>query len=253
MIYSLKKYYYGEIVERSEEFYNSIKKRRSVKKFSQREVPFSAIENCILTANTAPSINYKKPWHFVVVRDPIQKKKVRIKVEKEDAAYYDKLATKEWLRDLELYLYEENEPNKKKYGHCLTMLHYFSFKGNEPSKMKDEKEIIIYPDRTFLEKAPYLIMIFAKEYFVDHHGEKKYYDNVLESVGIATGFLITALHQSGLVMLPYTINPTSYFNDIFNRPENEKPIFLIAVGSPEEGTKVSGIPECELKKMVTVF
>ncbi len=249
MIYSLKKYYYGEILERSEEFYNSIKKRRSVKKFSRKKIPIQVIENCIRSANNAPFTSYEKPWHFVVVKDSTLKKKIRIEAEKEDAAYYDKLATKEWLKDLELFVYGDKQKNVKKIDPYIAEV----LEIKQPPERKDEKRLIIYPDRSFLEEAPYLIVIFTKEYFVNKKGEKIYYDGVDEGVGIATGFLITALHQSGLAMLPYTLNPTSFFNEIFGRPWNEKPVYLIAVGSPKERTKVSDIPPVAFEKIATVL
>ena len=252
MIYNLKKYYYGEILERSEEFYNSIKKRRSVKKFSRKKIPFQVIKNCILSANNAPFTSYEKPWHFVIIKDSVVKKKIRIKVEQEDADYYDKLATKEWLKDLELFVYGDKQKDKRNDVFCSTSLYPFLLRNEKPER-KDEKRLIIYPDRSFLEEAPYLIVIFATEYFVDQQGKKIYYDSVDEGVGIATGFLITALHQSGLAMLPYILNPTHFLNKICRRTANEKPVFLIAVGSPKEGTKVPEIPPVAFEKIATVL
>jgi nitroreductase len=204
-----------EMISKSENFLNSIKSRRTVREFSNKEVPLEVIKNCILTANTAPSGANKQPWHFVVVKDKKTKKKIRIEAEKEEKEFYNNRATEEWLKDLEQF-------------------------GTNPSK-------------PFLEEAPYLIAIFEEKYSVDKERvkHKNYY--VKESVGIATGFLITALHQCGLATLTHTPSPMNFLNKILQRPKNEKPFLLLIVGYPKEGTKVPNIKKKRFEEIVTML
>jgi nitroreductase len=204
-----------EMISKSENFLNSIKSRRTVREFSNKEVPLEVIKNCILTANTAPSGANKQPWHFVVVKDKKTKKKIRIEAEKEEKEFYNNRATEEWLKDLEQF-------------------------GTNPSK-------------PFLEEAPYLIAIFEEKYSVDKERVKRKNYYVKESVGIATGFLITALHQCGLATLTHTPSPMDFLNKILQRPKNEKPFLLLVAGYPKEGTKVPNIKKKRFEEIVTML
>ncbi|HBX67285.1 MAG TPA: nitroreductase family protein [Balneolaceae bacterium] len=192
-----------EMKKRASDFYELVKKRRTVRDFSDRPVPKEIIENCLLAAGTAPNGANKQPWHFVAVSDPEIKKTIRIEAEKEEHEFYNRRAPEDWLDDLRPFGTDENKP--------------------------------------FLEKAPYLIGIFAQSYKLDEDGEKEKHYYVKESVGIATGILITALHNAGLATLTHTPSPMGFLNEIMGRPSHEKPFLLLVVGYPEEGTKVPDI------------
>lgn len=198
----------------SAQFLNEISKRRSVREFSSKEIPIEIIENCVNAAGSAPSGANKQPWHFVIVKSADVKKQIRIEAEKEEHEFYNGRASDDWLKDLEPFETNEQKP--------------------------------------FLEEAPYLIAIFEEKYSVDEKGErhKNYYAK--ESVGIATGFLITALHNAGLALLPHTPSPMNFLNKILARPKNEKPFLLLVVGYPKKGTKVPNIKRKELNEVMTV-
>ena len=182
----------------SKKFYNLIKKRRSIRDFKNKKIEISIIKNAILSAGTAPSGANLQPWHFVVVKDKDIKKKIRIAAEKEEEKFYNYKAPKEWIEAL------------------------------KPLGTNSKKE--------FLEKAPYLIVIFEKKFSISKRKKvKNYY--VRESVGIATGILISCLHFSGLAMLTHTPSPMTFLNKILNRPQNEKPFVLLVVGYPDENAK----------------
>jgi len=188
-----------DIVKKSKEFYKSIKERRSVRDFSNKNINIDVINNAILAAGTAPSGANLQPWHFVVVKSKKIKKEIRIAAEEEELKFYKNKAPKEWLKALEPLGTDQN--------------------------------------KDFLEIAPYLIAIFEKKYFFK--GKKKiknYY--VKESVGIATGILISCFHLSGLHMLTHTPSPMNFLNKILKRPENEKPFVLLVVGLPKKNCKV---------------
>jgi len=201
-----------EMIERSEEFYEFMKKRRTIRDFSDKPVSREVIENCIATAGTAPNGANMQPWHFVVVSDKEIKKEVRKAAEVEEKLFYTERATQEWLDAL------------------------------APLGTDDKKP--------FLETAPYLIVIFAKKYDVLPDGRqlKNYYTS--ESVGIATGMLITALHNAGLVSLTHTPSPMNFLNDILKRPANEKPYLILVVGHPTENAKVPDIQKKPLKEIM---
>ncbi|MFL2520438.1 MAG: nitroreductase family protein [Alphaproteobacteria bacterium] len=183
----------------SKKFYNSIKKRRSIRDFKKKKFDISIIKNAILSAGTAPSGANLQPWHFVVVKDNKIKKKIRVAAEKEEEKFYNYKAPKEWIEAL------------------------------KPIGTNSKKE--------FLEKAPYLIAIFEKKYSISAKKKvKNYY--VRESVGIATGILISCLHFSGLAMLTHTPSPMTFLNKLLNRPQNEKPFVLLVVGYPDENVKI---------------
>lgn len=193
----------AEMLKRSEDFYNEIRKRRTVREFSDKDVPPEVIKNCIKAAGTAPNGANLQPWHFVVVRDKEIKHRIREAAEEEEKEFYTKRAPKEWLEALAPLGTDEKKP--------------------------------------FLEKAPYLIVIFSKSYDIRPDGKKvkQYYS--IESTGIAAGILITALHHSGLVTLTHTPSPMGFLNKILQRPVNEKPFLILVAGYPSKGVKVPDI------------
>ena len=183
----------------SKEFYNKIKERRSVREFQTKKIDFDIIRNAILAAGTAPNGANLQPWQFVIIKNKNIKKKIRIAAEKEEKAFYNGKAPKEWLKAL------------------------------EPLGTDHNKE--------FIEKAPYLIAIFEKKYSLNGKNKvKNYY--VKESVGIATGILISCLHFSGIAMLTHTPNPMTFLNKILKRPNNEKPFVLLILGYPKTNCNV---------------
>ncbi len=204
----------GEMLKRSEEFKNLMAKRRTVRNFSGEKIDFQIIKNCIQTASTAPSGANKQPWHFVVVASEEIKRRIRIEAEKRERKFYESTAPKEWLEDL--------------------------------SKLGTTYE------KPFLTEAPYLIVVFAENY--KKEGKKilkNYY--VKESVGIATGFLITALHNAGLSLVTYTPAPMDFLNEILERPSNEKPFIVLAVGYPAKDVTVPKLTKKNFNEVCTVF
>ena len=183
----------------SKSFLTNISLRRSVRDFSDEAVPIEIITNAVKAAASAPSGANKQPWHFVVVNDPLIKKEIRIAAEKEEKAFYSYRAPGEWLKDLEPFKTNWSKP--------------------------------------FLEVAPSLIVVFKKVYDVRKKQRKKnYYVN--ESVGIASGILLTALHHSGLATLTHTPAPMGFLEGILKRPKNEKAFLLIPVGFPSKDAEV---------------
>ncbi len=174
-----------EMKQRAQDFYFQVKRRRTVRDFSDRKVPKEIIDHCILAAGTAPNGANLQPWQFVVISDSTVKQKIRIAAEKEEREFYNSKAPQPWLDALEHLGTDQHKP--------------------------------------FLETAPYLIAIMAKTYDLNHLGEKVKNYYVKESVGIATGLLITALHHAGLVSLTHTPSPMDFLNEILDRPINEKP------------------------------
>ena len=188
-----------EIKERSQFFYDLIKTRRSIRQFSLKKIDDNIIENAIKSAGTAPNGANLQPWHFVVIKNKKIKKAIRKAAEKEEEKFYNEVAPPEWLKAL------------------------------HPLGTDEHKE--------FLEEAPILIAVFEKKFSIEKKVKiKNYY--VKESVGIATGILISALHYSGLCMLTHTPNPMTFLNKILKRPANEKPFVLLVVGFPKSNTKV---------------
>ena len=208
-----KEYPVDEMKKRSQSFYDVIKRRRTVRDFSDKPVPKGIIENCIKAAGTAPSGANLQPWHFVVISNPEIKKKIRIAAEEEEREFYSKRAPKEWLEILEPLGTDENKP--------------------------------------FLQTAPYLVAIFYKSYEVLPDGRqiKQYY--AIESTGIATGILITAVHNAGLVLLTHTPSPMNFLNEILNRPKNERPFLLLVVGYPAKDVKVPDIKKKSLQEIAS--
>lgn len=199
--------------KRSEDFYQQMKKRRTVRDYSNKPVPREIIEQCILTAGTAPNGANLQPWHFVVVENPIIKKQIKEGAEEEESAFYDGKAPQEWLDALE---------------HLGTDA-----------------------DKSFLEVAPYIIVVMAESYRVSPEGEKVKNYYVSESVGIATGILITAIHNAGLVSLTHTPSPMNFLNKILNRAANERPYLILVVGYPDENVTVPQITKKKLDQIAT--
>ena len=197
-----------EMAERAQKFLAEMKARHSIRDFAATPVPRSVIEDCILAAGRAPSGANRQPWHFVAVGDPALKRQIREAAEAEERAFYEGKAGDDWLA-------------------ALAPL------GTDAAK-------------PFLEIAPWLIVIFAERYRIDAERkiEKNYYIN--ESVGIATGMLITALHCAGLATLTHTPNPMRFLNEICGRPENEKPYMILVVGHAAENATVP--KEAKIKK-----
>jgi len=208
-----KEYPESEMIIKSKTFYEQVKTRRTVRDFSDKPVSRQVIENCIKAAGTAPNGANLQPWHFVIISNPEIKKKIRIAAEEEEKEFYTKRAPKEWLEVLEPLGTDEQKP--------------------------------------FLETAPYLIAIFSKSYDLlpDGRQVKQYYS--LESTGIATGILITAIHNAGLVSLTHTPSPMNFLNEILNRPKNERPFLLLVVGYPVEDAKVPDIKKKDLKEIAS--
>jgi iodotyrosine deiodinase len=202
-----------EMKTRAAELSRRLRRRRTVREFSERPVPREIIESCILSAASAPSGANQQPWHFVVVSDPALKRKIREGAEEEERAFYRGRAPDEWLEALSHLGTDEHKP--------------------------------------FLEMAPYLIVVFAQNHGVRPDGThfKHYY--VGESVGIATGMLIVAIHDAGLVSLTHTPSPMGFLNEILGRPANERPYLILVVGYPKEGARVPQITKKSLDEIAT--
>ena len=195
-----REYPQAEMCERANQFRADIARRRSVREFDRREVPREVIEQCLLAAGTAPSGANQQPWHFVVITDAARKRRIRAAAEKEEREFYAGRAPQAWLD-------------------ALAPL------GTEA-------------DKPFLEDAPVLIAIFAQKYGVHADGQRLSHYYVPESVGIATGFLIAALHHAGLATLTHTPSPMGFLSEICGRPAAEKPTILLVVGYPKAGCQV---------------
>ena len=203
-----------EILTRSQDFYQWLNSRRSVRDFSDRPVSIQVINNLLLTASTAPSGAHKQPWTFCVVSDSSIKKQIREAAEKEEHESYNGRMSEEWLQDLRPLQTDWKKP--------------------------------------FLETAPYLIIIFKKAYDLLPSGEKRNNYYVTESVGIACGLLLTAIHNAGLVALTHTPSPMNFLSKILNRPENERPFLLIPVGYPAAETYMPKL-ERKILDAIAVF
>jgi len=212
---SYKEYPLEEMRQRAALFYKEMQRRRSVRHFSDRSVAREIIEKCLLTAGTAPNGANLQPWHFVVISDPKVKNEIRIAAEEEEKDFYHRKAPQEWLDALAPLGTDEHKP--------------------------------------FLDIAPYLIAIFGKTHseLPDGRKVKNYYVN--ESVGIATGFLITAIHNAGLVSLTHTPSPMGFLNQILHRPADEKPFLILVVGYPATEIHVPIISKKPLNEIATFF
>jgi iodotyrosine deiodinase len=209
-----QEYSVEEMKRRAAEFYADIRRRRTVREFSDRPVPREMIEDCLRAAGTAPNGANMQPWLFVVVSDAAAiKQKIRVEAEKEEYEFYHHKAPQEWLDALAPLGTNEHKP--------------------------------------FLETAPYLIVIFAQSYGVLPDGRKVKHYYAQESVGIATGILITAIHHAGLVSLTHTPSPMWFLNDLLGRPIHERPFLILVVGYPAEGARVPMITKKPLDEIAT--
>ena len=189
-----------EMIHRVSEFTAELRCRRSIRQFSTRPVPREVIEHCLLSAGAAPSGANMQPWTFVAVSDPAVKRRIREGAEEQERALYEHRASEEWLDALAPLGTDAHKP--------------------------------------FLEQAPYLIVIFAQRCGLAPDGSKVKHYYVTESVGIATGVLLTAVHHAGLAALTYTPSPMRFLGDILQRPPNERPFLVLAVGYPAEDAQV---------------
>ncbi|MCA1658455.1 MAG: nitroreductase family protein [Verrucomicrobiaceae bacterium] len=201
----------AQLLQRAREFYERMQRRRTIRDFTQRPVPREVIEYCMRAAGTAPSGANLQPWHFAAVSDAKVKQEIRIAAEKEEKEFYEQRAPKEWLEALAPLGTDSRKP--------------------------------------FLEIAPWLIAVFAQPFRIlpDGTRTKTYY--AIESVGIATGMLVTAVHSCGLAALTHTPSPMGFLNRILGRPSHEKPFVLLVVGHPAEGALV---PDIERKPLAEI-
>ncbi len=203
-----------EVLQMSSQFYQSMDKRRSVRDFTNSHIPTEVIENIIKTASTAPSGAHKQPWTFCVVSNPELKHQIRIAAEKEEKENYEGRMSERWLKDLEPFATNWQKP--------------------------------------FLEIAPYIIIVFKKVY-EEEDGQKSNNYYVNESVGIACGFLISAIHQAGLVTLTHTPSPMNFLSELLERPKNERPFLLLPVGLPVDQAYVPKIERKQLSEVAVFY
>ncbi len=206
---------YGEdeMKRRAAAFYDDMRRRRTVRHFSNKPVPREIIEHCIMTAGTAPNGANKQPWHFVAVSDLATKQRIREAAEAEERAFYSGRAPEDWLDALRPFQTDWHKP--------------------------------------FLETAPHLIAIFAQSFTFDQEGEKMKHYYVQESVGIATGMLIAAVHHAGLASLTHTPSPMNFLNEILQRPKWERPYLLLVVGYPAADAQVPDISKKPLAEIAS--
>ncbi len=193
----------AELAARAAQFQRAMAARRTVRDFSDRPVPREVIEDCLRTAGSAPNGANLQPWHFVAVSDPVLKREIRLAAEEEEREFYAHRAPNEWLE-------------------ALAAL------GTDAAK-------------PFLETAPWLIAIFAQPYRLLPDGRKLKHYYAGESVGIATGFLIAAVHRAGLASLTHTPSPMGFLNKLLQRPAHEKPFLLLVVGHPADDARIPDI------------
>ena len=208
-----REYPIEEMRQRLQDFYADVNRRRTVRDFSDKPVPRDVIETALLAASTAPSGANLQPWHFVVVSAAETKKKIREAAEVEEREFYEHRASEEWLAAL------------------------------APLGTDDKKP--------FLETAPYLIAVFLQKFGQLPDGRKVKHYYPVESTGLATGILITALHQAGLATLTHTPSPMRFLNEILDRPINERPFLLLVVGYPADDARVPDIKRKSLEEFVS--
>ncbi len=204
-----------DMLQKSHQYYEWLNSRRSVRDFSDKPVPKEVIENLLKTASSAPSGAHKQPWTFCIVSNPDLKKQIRLKAEEEEYNSYSGRMTAEWLRDLAPLGTDWRKP--------------------------------------FLETAPYLIIVFKRNYEIEENGHKHNNYYVTESVGLACGFLLTAIHHAGLIALTHTPSPMDFLTKILQRPINERPFLLIPVGYPAIDAQVPDIARKELEEVSVWF
>lgn len=204
----------AELLENSKTFYQQMDARRSVREFDSRKVPLEVMENIIRTAGTAPSGAHKQPWTFCLISDPAIKSEIRKAAEEEEKISYAQRMPQEWKNDL--------------------------------------KPLGTDWEKPFLEEAPFLIVVFKQSYGIENDQKIQHY-YVSESVGIACGFLIAAIHQAGLVTVTHTPSPMNFLGKILNRPANEKPFLLLPVGYPKDLVFVPDIKRKKLNEVLIRF
>ena len=209
---SYREYPPEEMLARATAFADEMNRRRTTRHFSDRPVAREVIEQCIRAAGTAPSGAHQQPWHFVVISEPALKKHLREAAEEAEREFYAG-APKEWLA-------------------ALAPL------GTDASK-------------PYLESAPYIIAVFAQRYGLDNNGDRHTHYYVSESVGIASGLLLAALHSAGLVTLTHTPNPMGFLREVLGRPENEKAVMLVVAGYPADGARVPTLSRKPLSEIAT--
>ncbi len=208
--YTKQSFAHDEMESRSQQFFDWINTRRSVRDFSDKPIPEKVIENIVLSASSAPSGAHKQPWTFCIVKNPDVKREIRIAAEKEEKESYESRMSDEWLQDL--------APLGTDYN------------------------------KAFLEIAPYLIVVFKRSYeFENEKKRQNYY--VTESCGIACGFLLAAIHDAGLVALTHTPSPMNFLSKILKRPENEKPYLLIPIGYAADACWVPDLKRKDLSEV----
>ena len=204
-----------EMLEKSTDYLKLMNKRRSVRDFSEKEIPLEVIENIIKTASTAPSGAHKQPWTFCVVKDAEIKRNIRMAAEAEEERSYNERMSDSWLKDL--------------------------------------KPLGTNAKKPFLEMAPYLIIVFKKPYDLDENCEKHQNYYVNESVGLACGMLISAIHNAGLVTLTHTPSPMRFLEEILDRPSNERAYLLLPVGYAADVTYVPNIKRKPLESVMKLY
>lgn len=213
--YTHDSYAQEEMLIRSKLYFDWINKRRTVRDFADKPVPREVIENILRAASTAPSGAHKQPWTFCVVSDPAIKSEIRKAAEKEEHESYINRMSEEWLNDI------------------------------KPLQTNWQKP--------FLEVAPYLIVVFKKAYDLMPDGRKRNNYYVNESVGLACGFLLTAIHHVGLVALTHTPSPMNFLMTLLKRPENERPFLLIPVGYPLTETYVPKLDRKSIEQVAEFY
>jgi len=202
------------MITSSEEWFQQMDTRRSVRMFSEEDIPFEVIRNIVKTASTAPSGAHKQPWTFCIIRSKSLKAKIRKAAEEEEYRSYHGRMSEEWLKDLEPFGTDWHKP--------------------------------------FIEVAPWTIIVFKRAFeYVDGKKHQNYYVN--ESVGIACGMLITAIHQAGLVTLTHTPSPMNFLTEILERPDNERPYLLLPVGFPSDEAVVPKLSRKEFDEIAVLY
>ncbi len=206
-----REYPIEEMDVRARDFYEMMRKRRTVRDFDTRPVPREIIEKCLLTAGTAPNGANMQPWQFVVVSSATIKAKIRHAAEEVEREFYQNRAPDYWLEALNPLGTDENKPH--------------------------------------LEDAPYLIVVFSKQFSVAEDGSRHHNYYISESVGIAMGFLIAAIHNAGLASLTHTPKPMSFLRELLGRPKSETPVLILAVGYPKKEALVPNITKKPLEEI----
>jgi len=204
-----------EMLERSKNYYEWADTRRSVRDFSDKPVPKEVLENLIMTGSTAPSGAHKQPWTFCLISNAALKSKLRALAEEEEKKSYGGRMSEEWLKDL------------------------------EPLGTDWVKE--------FIDTAPWIVVIMKRAYEIDENGAKHQNYYVNESVGLAAGFFLTAVHHAGLVALTHTPSPMNFIAKALERPENERPFLLIPVGFPAENVQVPDLKRKAIDEVIQYY